>query len=425
MGPILIFDKSLLESLTLDESVWLDNFFLSNITPIFYVETLADLEKEGKKGKVVRTGDELVRELANKTPLLEPCPNVHHQRLVLGDLLGYPVEMSVYHRPIVSGGDYKVNPNGKLAIEFNDFPEQAALARWTRCEFREIEREVANGWRQALSKSNFDLKINLIKHEFSNDYHFSDVEDVKKHVDNVINSKYHQFIYLALDLLDVPEAIRRDVLARWSSTRPLPFKEFAPYAAYVLSVNLFFYLCLDKSFISKDRHSNLIDLAYLYYLPFCMVFASGDNLHKRIVPLFMGIEQTFVSGRELKEDLHKLIEYYTKLPSEVKALGMMKYAVYPPDDFDTLIGRLFDKHLAPSWRENAKKVKEELFKPLDPEGKFLKQLKQKQEGQKPYIGPPILSDQAESMIIKRMVPVKRGNWRILPEGIENRQSNID
>ena len=44
-GPILIFDKSALESLNVDESVWLDNFYLMNITPLFYVETLADLEK--------------------------------------------------------------------------------------------------------------------------------------------------------------------------------------------------------------------------------------------------------------------------------------------------------------------------------------------------------------------------------------------
>lgn len=28
-GPILIFDKSALQALSLDESVWLDHFFLS------------------------------------------------------------------------------------------------------------------------------------------------------------------------------------------------------------------------------------------------------------------------------------------------------------------------------------------------------------------------------------------------------------
>jgi hypothetical protein len=45
-GPILIFDKSALQALSVDETNWLDNFFLTNITPLFLTETLADLEKE-------------------------------------------------------------------------------------------------------------------------------------------------------------------------------------------------------------------------------------------------------------------------------------------------------------------------------------------------------------------------------------------
>jgi hypothetical protein len=35
LGPFLIFDKSSLESLNLDEAVMLDNFYMSNITPRF------------------------------------------------------------------------------------------------------------------------------------------------------------------------------------------------------------------------------------------------------------------------------------------------------------------------------------------------------------------------------------------------------
>ena len=48
MGPILIFDKSTLQGLSVDESVWLENFFLTNLTPLFYVETLSDIEKKVK-----------------------------------------------------------------------------------------------------------------------------------------------------------------------------------------------------------------------------------------------------------------------------------------------------------------------------------------------------------------------------------------
>ena len=49
MGPITLFDKSFLQSLSLDESVWFDHFFLTNVAPIFYVETLADLNKTVRK----------------------------------------------------------------------------------------------------------------------------------------------------------------------------------------------------------------------------------------------------------------------------------------------------------------------------------------------------------------------------------------
>ena len=42
-GPILIFDKSTLQGLNSDQANWMDNLFMSNITPLFYIETLADL----------------------------------------------------------------------------------------------------------------------------------------------------------------------------------------------------------------------------------------------------------------------------------------------------------------------------------------------------------------------------------------------
>ena len=44
-GPILIFDKSILEALSMDEAVWLGRFYRVNMTPLFFIETLADLER--------------------------------------------------------------------------------------------------------------------------------------------------------------------------------------------------------------------------------------------------------------------------------------------------------------------------------------------------------------------------------------------
>src|ERR1035437_186343 len=74
-GPTLIFDKSSLESLNLDEAVLLDHFYMCNITPLFYIECLADLEKLTRSKS---TPEQLVGSLADRTPDAQAYPNVHH-----------------------------------------------------------------------------------------------------------------------------------------------------------------------------------------------------------------------------------------------------------------------------------------------------------------------------------------------------------
>ena len=108
LGPITIFDKSALQALSMDESVWFDAFFLANLVPLFYVETLADLEKKVAKG---RDPEQLVGHLAEKTPL-GATPNVYHRSLVLADLLGQEITMT--GQVIVGAGDVKRAPDDAL-----------------------------------------------------------------------------------------------------------------------------------------------------------------------------------------------------------------------------------------------------------------------------------------------------------------------
>jgi hypothetical protein len=136
--------KSLLQSISLDESVWLDAFFSSNITPLFFVETLADLEKEVAEG---RTPEEVVGNLAQKTPE-SGLPNVHHEVLCYSELLGNHLELRGV--PVIEGGEPVIRGNRK-GIVFRQTPEQTALHRWRLGQFLEIERDFAHAWRQALS----------------------------------------------------------------------------------------------------------------------------------------------------------------------------------------------------------------------------------------------------------------------------------
>ena len=81
MGPTALFDKSFLQSLSVDESVWFDRFFLANICPLFYVETLADIEKTPREG---RSPEDEVGLIAQKFPDMSGTPSVHHTQLCRG-----------------------------------------------------------------------------------------------------------------------------------------------------------------------------------------------------------------------------------------------------------------------------------------------------------------------------------------------------
>src|ERR1035437_9862160 len=100
----------------------------------------------------------------------------------------------------------------------------------------------------------------------------------------------------------------------------------------MLTINIFFCLVLPSQLLRNVKPSHKIDLADLYYLPFCSVFTSKDNFHAEIVPLFLTSEHTFVNGIDLKKDLAKLVAHYESLPEDVWKTGLIHFAVYPPED---------------------------------------------------------------------------------------------
>lgn len=85
MSIISLFDKSFVQSLTVDESVWFDRFFYPVVCPIFYVETLADLSKTPRGD---RTADDEVRIIADKFPQMSGTPCADHFNMAVHDILG-------------------------------------------------------------------------------------------------------------------------------------------------------------------------------------------------------------------------------------------------------------------------------------------------------------------------------------------------
>src|SRR6202012_2848418 len=137
--------------------------------------------------------------------------------------------------------------------------------------------------------------------------------------------------------------------------RKKPLRTYLPYFIHMLSINMFVSLVLQTQLLKNVKASHQIDLAYLYYLPFCAVFSSRDNFHVQVAPLFMHPAQQFVHGDDLKADLKRLDELYLQLPKETLEQGFYSFAPHPPDDSSYLTARLWDAYL-PGWRKNSRNV---------------------------------------------------------------------
>jgi len=139
------------------------------------------------------------------------------------------------------------------------------------------------------------------------------LEEAKQITDTIIDNMDPEWLIgFGLELLGMPEAtawVQND----WVQKRR-PLLRNVPYFIFMLSINIFFCLVVPTELLRDMKASHQIDLAYLYYLPFCMVFTSKDGFHAQIVPLFLDPFQTFVHGEDLKSELKKLNEHYSRLP---------------------------------------------------------------------------------------------------------------
>jgi hypothetical protein len=415
VGPVVIFDKSALQALSMDESVWLDAFFSANIVPLFYVETLADLAKDLGAD---RSAEGLVGLLADKTPS-DAYPNIHHRELLLAELAGNAIPTTGV--TVIAHGEMRKQPEGKRGLHVGPSTEAKALARWREQDFSEVERSAARTWRAELAEHDASVMAEALG-PILPDEKISNLEQLKGFLDSFCATQDPHVVTLALQILSIPDSSARAAIKRWESAGRPPLDEFAPYATHVFRVDLLFYLGAHRGFISSERASNRVDMAYLYYLPFTKVFVSGDKLHGRTAPLFMTSDQTFLSAETLKAALRELDGHYERLPDAVKERGVLAFASFPPADMDNAVTRAWDRYMRPDWREISRRGEGELAKPPDREAgrKTIAELEGELASARPIPEADAMGGDQEPdyHLIQRMVPARKGRWRMVPPDAE-------
>jgi hypothetical protein len=330
-----IFDKSFTHSITAEEAAVFDMHFMSNLTPLFFVEMLADLEKTNLADEEARTA--LVRSLAGKTPSFRSYSNILHHDIALHELLGSPVEMRGV--PIVGGGRRVQSADG-LGTVFEHPAEMRAAGRWHDGIFGEEEYASARHWRELLRRAPESLDV--FTSGPASRFSFRDVIAVKQFAEQILDRDGARFRTLraVLDIFGISGRARRAIMSRWKEEGGPTLAEFAPYARHIMLVDLFRNLAMASGHIDPDKSSNFADMAYLYYLPFCEVFVSGDKLHRRCAPLFLREPQQFVWAHDLRPHLAHLVQEYLNDPAlpELGVIGLSGKMEFAPESY---LGALF------------------------------------------------------------------------------------
>jgi hypothetical protein len=414
MGPIALFDKSFLQSLSLEEAVFFDHFFLPVICPLFYVETLADLEKHVREG---RTPEQEVGMIADKVPEMSGHPCAYHIDLGATTLFGANVALDG-RIPIAGGRPVKVD--GKTGFVHAESAAAQAFRRWQEREFLVVERQFAQMWRTSLNNLDLAGIAAGIQAMGITPGNCRSLQDAKAIVDKSLerdDAGAVDQLNLALGLLEIPPEYDFRLLGRWATHGRRSLRRFAPYAAHVVAVELFFRIALGAALIGTADANNRTDMGYLFYIPFCHLFVSSDHLHRRCAPHFLRADQSFVWGQDLKADLCRLIKLYAGRPEEEKELGLMRLAPTPPAEDEGLVVQLWDRHLLPLWRKRATAGPQ----PRDPEqdAELAAHINRLADAQGiPHDQMNFVPEDAHFVQIQRRVTKRRGGWWQLPKDLK-------
>jgi hypothetical protein len=280
IGPLLIFDKSFLEMLNHDEVSELSMHFKFVGTPTLISEIIADLKLEPEKRRVP---SDVVKALSRKMEMVHGLQPANYRKLALANIYAHEISMIGQVMVDADAPNVHVTADGQ-GLYYDSTPEQRLWARWANGEFGTEDELTARTWRNGIE--HIDLEKVAAKWKPFASEHFSSAKnqaDLISAINDFLRSSssalQRQTLEMTLDLLKASEENRRVARAFINCGAMRSILEFAPYAASIFRLFLVFVCGLARGFIGP-RPTNYIDLQYLYYSPFCMVFVSNDKFHR-------------------------------------------------------------------------------------------------------------------------------------------------
>jgi len=338
----ILFDKSAFESLNIDEIFFLHHYYFPIVSHILIIEILADLKKEDTD----RDKYERIQQLSHKILQLNPNYTVQYQDLIERELSGEYIELG--RRPIVAQGRNVISETGQKGVVIPQQVEEQILQRWRERKFDEADNLSADQWRKSIEANSIDL-ANLDRPEDIQS--LKNLPDITNFVDQYMSHPDAQLNILnnVIILYHVDPSIASQIYYKYETNQFSHLCTVAPYCCFCYKIFLTFSLALARG-IYTPRKTDIIDLQYLYYLPFATIFTSNDKFHKMFAPLFLEDDQIFIPGSDLKDDLSKIVAVRDSLENEERAEWVLEHRRYPPDLESSFTSELWKQHVRPTLR---------------------------------------------------------------------------
>lgn len=302
-GPVVYCDKSAIRALSDAEARRQSNLFSMMIPSVLVWEICGEIEKV----KLDLSNQGIARSLAAKANVLHSTTIVDWRKMCLGELLRMTkIEFGpgVYRRIVREGGHEYMAKNGGKGIFYDEPPEKKVLREWSRGEWSEDHQIYSRAWMK--HKRSFDLTGYRSRLRLKESVPETPLQ-IQGYASLLIADTALRpgMLLMLLDLINPPAKTRVAIHRYWTQ----PSRDWmakCPYAKHCCRSLLYMYLAVSGGTINTDP-TNMIDLEYLMYLPFCNAFVSGDmKTHGTLAPLLMEPDQTFLTPAEYKADLLSL-----------------------------------------------------------------------------------------------------------------------
>lgn len=322
MPPTLIFDKSVLQLLSYDECLELSDRYFFITTPILLMEIVNDQLKYRGDDKQSNITDSLISKLKAHRHQGAFSTDSHLELLYTELSTGRKVPMEGKAvRPDIQR-TFTSDLGKGLYLDLSN--ESNTFDRWRNSGLSDFEQEISQSCIDSLNFQEGDWEKHKEIHGFPKfprirgEYLETAIPELKMVTTNFcaredVDGKFEN-LRLILNSTLSNEDVRAKIIEIWLDKRMPHLKCFSPYSYYCLQVFVAFYIAIENKMKiseskSKQRRkkgknkidfSNLMDVLYLLYLPFCQTFTSNDDFLCEFAKIFISPEQNFISGNKLK-----------------------------------------------------------------------------------------------------------------------------